>query len=235
MSFRRRKGRGQISHGSNPQKASSTPEKLPYGLLPWSFTFDFTSAPDPINSGGEGDDWLYEWFDGTGYYGPIASQASYNQTVDGKTGVAKWTKIDDANWNYPAFTAYRPGYPPPYDNKLGRINSWPNNLSDYSTFRMSAEIYYTGVEGSATEWSTRPSFGLGSGFLRSGNTEGTNVPQDITENQWVTFDTGIQNISDYPEVHQVNITIKFNDGDSTTWLDNGGFIAINNLTLTLTP
>ena len=40
-------------------------------LSPYSFTFDFSSAPDPINSGGEGDDWLYLHFDGTGYFNTV--------------------------------------------------------------------------------------------------------------------------------------------------------------------
>lgn len=225
------------SRFGTPTAVSPHPKKLPYGPIPYSFTFDFTSAPDPINSGGSGDDWLYEWFDGTGYYGFPASQPSYNQTVDGKTGVAKWTKIDDANWNYPGFSAYSPGYPtnPSSENKLGRINSWPSNVSDYSTFRMSAEIYYTGIEGSETELHDRPKFGLGIGSLKSGDTEGTNVPQAITENQWVTFDTGIQNISDYPSSYHNNIVIKFNDGNESTFFENGGFFAINNLTISFTP
>jgi len=204
-------------------------------LEPYSFTFDFTSAPDPINSGGEGDDWLYEWFDGTGYYVPAASQVSYNQTIGGKSGVAKWSKIDDANWSYGSWTAYSPHRElgATFDNKFGRINSYPSNVLEYSTFRLKADVYYTGVVISGNWPILR--FGLGGGLGLDGSAEGYSVPLAIQEDQWITYDTGEQSVSGQSFDGLSNIVIRFSNGDNSSTFENGGFVALHNVTLSFTP
>ena len=58
--------------------------------------YDFGSAPNPLNSGGDGDDWLDISHDDIGF-DPQAQNwtTEYGQTVGGRSNVVKYTVCQD--------------------------------------------------------------------------------------------------------------------------------------------
>jgi len=213
----------------------------PVGLQPYSFTFDFTSAPDPLNAGGEGDDWLYLQYDGTGYFNvvdgvPPIIPPAYNQTVGGRDGVAKWTMLDGSSLSMIRFFSTSPENfaGTPYQNQYGRINSWPDP-TQYSTYRLRAEIYYSGINNSDVDWNF-VRFGLGTGGFNYTipTPEYHSLPLTKQENQWITYDTGEQSVSSFQGNSMELLTIQFIGEDGSEFQD-GGFIALNNVTLSFTP
>jgi len=204
------------------------------GLQPFSFTFDFTSAPDPLNAGGDGDDWLYVLYDGTGYYNvvegvPPIIPPAYNQTVGGRDGVAKWALLDGSSLKtlniYTGSNRWFEGTA--FHQMLGRINSWPENWLEYSTYRLSFDVYFSGAQDPT--WNAIQFYVSDPTFSPDGydNLFQLNVP--IIQNEWLTFDTGDVTMGD-EGIERVYI--KFN---SDTGLANGGFVALDNVTLTMTP
>ena len=201
------------------------------GLQPFSFTFDFTSAPDPLNAGGDGDDWLYEAFDGTGYYNQpanIQSSVSYNQEVGDRTGVAKWTRVGDG-WEYVAvYGAYpRFGEGTTIHQQFGRINSWPDNWQEYSTFRLSFDAYISNVSIDTYD-SVR--WGIGNAGASTITIENHPVEEDV----WLSYDSGELDISSI-NTNSLFLRIRFLGNPGSSLFLDGGFIALDNVTLTMTP
>jgi hypothetical protein len=202
-------------------------------LSPYSFTFDFSSAPD---TGFDGDDYMYHFGDGEGPDNdPVSNSPSYNQTVKERDKVAKWTKIDGVNWGNAMFFATKTSYFadfPQYAQKNGRITSWPENWLEYSTYRLTFDIYFSDVN--ATDW-IRIDYGVGINPLQE-----TDVP--VVENEWLSYDTGEQEVSLLDPEREL-IAIRFNSilGNNYSNLDeslgfaDGGFVALDNVTLTFTP
>ena len=203
-------------------------------LSPYSFTFDFSSAPDPINSGGDGDDWLYLQFDGTGYYNtvenvPAIAPPLYNQTVGGREKVAKWSKIDGAILRSLIFASYstREFEGTVFHNGLGRINSWPENWLEYSSYRLSFDVYFSRALDET--WSSTRFFVSSGSFSPDGVSTIYDSDVPIVQNQWLTYDSGDLSIGD---VGAEKLQILFS---SDQGLDDGGFVALDNVTLTFTP
>jgi len=204
------------------------------GLQPFSFTFDFTSAPDPLNVGGDGDDWLYLQYDGTGYFNvvegvPAIIPPAYNQTVGGRDGVAKWTMLDGSSLPVIFFTSGSPQSVEGDINQMfGRINSWPENWLDYSTYRLSFDAYFSNVLDSSS--SNVRIYLSGLTFSPDGYT-GTSELSDypIAQDQWLSFDTGELAMGVNGNAWMV---MRFIMKESFA---DGGFVALDNVTLTMTP
>ncbi len=202
-------------------------------LSPYSFTFDFSSTPD---TGFDGDDYIYSLGDGEGPDNdPVTNSPSYNQTVKERDKVAKWTKLDGVNWGNAAFFATKTSYfadLPQYAQKNGRITSWPENWLEYSTYRLTFDIYFSGVN--ATEW-IRIAFGVGVNPLQE-------TDALVVENEWLSYDTGEQDVSLLDPEREL-IAIRFQSVLSSNYSNlseslgfaDGGFVALDNVTLTFTP
>jgi len=203
-------------------------------LSPYSFTFDFSSAPDPINSGGDGDDWLYLQFDGTGYYNTVENVPAivpplYNQTVGGREKVAKWSKSDGAILRTLLFTSNstREFEGTVFHNGLGRINSWPEKWLEYSSYRLSFDVYFSGAQDET--WGNTRFFVSSGSFSPDGISTIYDSDVPIVQNEWLSYDSGDLSIGD---VGAEKIQIVFS---SVQGFADGGFVALDNVTLTFTP
>ena len=204
------------------------------GLQPFSFTFDLTSAPDPLNAGGDGDDWLYLQYDGTGYFSVVAGvppiiPPAYNQTVGGRDGVGKWAMLDGSSLKtvqiFAGSNRWHEGTV--FHQMAGRINSWPENWLEYSTYRLSFDVYFSGAQDPT--WNAIQFYVSGPQFSPDGYDNFFQLNAPIIQNEWLTFDTGDVTMGD-EGIERVYI--KFN---SDTGFANGGFVALDNVTLTMTP
>ncbi len=218
-------------------------------LEPYSFTFDFTSAPDPLNSGGDGDDWLFAADNGVGFTsGAQVYNTSYNQEVGGRVGVVKYTRIPGSPergglWYATAPEAHTGES---WYKELGRVNSFPDNYKDYSTWRLRTDIYLSGLNEAA---STFRSGGLRAGLGIFGSQDYIRFVEDglspssydIVEDQWVTWDTGEQTLDPStfqfpPEGNWFRLYIDRRSGeDEFIFNTDQSVIALDNFTISFTP
>ena len=232
------------SRFGKPTRVSPHPEKLPPGPAPYSFTFDFTSAPDPLNPGGDGDDWLDVTYDGIGYepYPTDLLTVDYNQTVGGRSGVAKYSHISGQEQRAPIWYASAPEAHEgqSWYKNLGRVNSFPVNYKEYSTWRLRTDFYISGVNPSANTYSA---VRAGLGTFSQNNVELlSESSSEIVEDQWVTWDSGEQPVDPskwiYSEGDWFRFYVSHRSGeDSNIFIldQSGGFFALDNFTISFTP
>lgn len=236
------------SRFGTPTAVSPTPKKLPYGPVAYSFTFDFTSAPDPLNSGGDGDDWLDINYDGVGFESPNITSytVSYNQTVGGRSGVAKYSHVTGESPNHGRWYASAPEAHEGqvWYKELGRVNSFPNDYKQFSTWRLKTDFYISGVSSSANTYS-KVLVGLGT-FSQNNVDLLSESSSDILEDQWVTWDTGEQDVDPSKWLYTggyngegdwFRFYVDRLSGEGPTIFDqNGsGFFALDNFTISFTP
>ena len=239
MSFRRRKGRGHVSHGSNPSKkgdVSFEPKA--------SITWDFSQTPDRsvddwISAVGNDENGIY-----VTQYGKDGGnlRAEYNQTVDGRDNCVKWTAwrlkpmTDPASpiWRRTQFQAHSPYYSfvgNVFQGNVGRIEDFPNLAEGkYSKYDFSFE-YYVSSTNIIDSVYTQVNWGLFG--TANHNTEDTIVNETWTELSVTdksiayTSNSGIYIAFDSPTI----------DSNTDNSIVNavGDFVAIRNLKFTLKP
>ena len=111
---------------------------------------------------------------------------------------------------------------------FGRINSWPENWLDYSTYRLSFDAYFSNVLDSSS--SNVRIYLSDLNFSPDGYT-GTSELSDypIAQDQWLSFDTGELAMGVNGNAWMV---MRFIMKESFA---DGGFVALDNVTLTMTP
>jgi hypothetical protein len=222
------------NRGAIPNSVSPYPEKLPYGLLPWSYTFDFTSGPSDITTGG--DDWLYNR-DTTpeAYFENDFMNVEYNQTVEGVDGCVKYTIKSGQleNIDNQQLYAYDPLYFP--SGVVGRINSFPSDTELYSKSTITAKVYVSDVN--PDSFTEKIELRIGNPGYRKSNNQ--SIGEAIQVGQWQTVTGELDHST--RTTHQPLFYMLL-DGDPGSSLDRvrffnteDDFLAISYITITMTP
>ena len=98
---------------------------------------------------------------------------------------------------------------------------------EYSSYRLSFDIYFSGALDET--WSSTQFFVSGGGFSPDGISTIYDQDVPIVQNEWLSYDSGDLSIGD---VGAEKIQIVFS---SVQGFADGGFVALDNVTLTFTP
>jgi len=210
-----------------PSSVSPHPKKLPYGPIPFSYTFTFETDPNY-----SGDNWVMLTKD-SGINSNGTANQSYNQTVDGVDGCIKWTYDSSLGGEVEDLILYaqRDGFVG-FGYQWGKFSSFPENPSDYSTYTVSWKYYIS--RQAADEGDTAINhLSSQNGLILSSPFPPSNITYTPTINQWVneslTFDT-------FPEMDAFpGLGIRLNTKTSGYLTTDGDFYAIKYITVTLTP
>ena len=219
------------SRFGKPTRVSPHPEKLPPGLVPFTYTFTFETDPNY-----SGDNWVFLAADAGGNSNGTTNQ-SYNQTVNGVDGCVKWThdsSLFDETEDLILY-AQRDGYVA-FGFQWGNFSSFPGNPSDYSTYTVSWKYYIsrqspnegvTAINHNSTQ----------NGVILSSPFSPSYITYTPLINQWV--EETITN-NTFPEMDAfpgLGIRLNANSPDNTTGYltTDGDFYAVKYITVTLTP
>ena len=217
------------NRGGIPISVSPYPEKLPYGPIPYSFTFDFSQDPPADLS-----DYINNIHSTTrGRSVSIGSNLTeeYNQTVSGRDECVVYTV--DANFaSGPDYIKLEFTFDPdfiPGDNTYGRISSKIPALpitDSYTSGGVSFEYYISGYNTGTVRTIHPKGFAAPTSYFDSGLAT-------IVEDAW----TSVTLINSSLSSDGRSLEIRFGNttADPAFFGEEGGFVAFRNVTFFLTP
>mgnify|MGYP007032657177 FL=1 len=216
-----------------PTGVSPHPKKLPYGPIPFSYTFTFETDPNY-----SGDNWVAMTYDSAINSGSNGTTVqSYNQTVNGESGCIKWTHDSSLGPETEDLVLHASrdafvGSQFPY----GSFSSFPANPSDYSTYTVTWKYYISRQAPDEGDTAIDHESSKASVMLSAPFTPGR-IEYTPTINQWTTESITRNTFPEMDAFPGLSIRHNSTSPDNTTGFltTDGDFWAIQYITVTLTP